>query len=162
MIASTRCTLAISVGLLTACARPPQPAPTALADTARADSARGDSAAVAPERPTALTSEDIARRPNEPVENLLMAKFPGIEVGRTQDGQLTIRIRGTTSIMGSTEPLYVVNGIPVQAGPGGGLSGINPYEIASIEVLKDPVSTAMYGVRGANGVIVIKTKRPGQ
>ncbi|PYP81348.1 MAG: hypothetical protein DMD25_01790, partial [Gemmatimonadetes bacterium] len=48
---------------------------------------------------------------------------------------------------------------PVEAAAGGALRGINPHDIASIQVLKDPAETAMYGVRGANGVIVIKTKR---
>ena len=50
----------------------------------------------------------------------------------------------------------------VQSGPGGSLTGINPKDIASIEVLKDAVSTSFYGVRGANGVIVIKTKHASQ
>lgn len=91
-----------------------------------------------------------------------MGRFPGVWVTRTPDGGIAIRIRGATSFRGGTEPLYVLDGIPIQPGPGGGLSGINPYDIASIEVLKDAASTAMYGVRGANGVIVIKTKRPDQ
>ena len=47
-------------------------------------------------------------------------------------------------------------------GPGGSLIGINPHDIATIEVVKDPAGEAMYGVRGANGVIIIKTKRPDQ
>jgi TonB-dependent SusC/RagA subfamily outer membrane receptor len=56
--------------------------------------------------------------------------------------------------------LYVIDGVPITPGPGGSLSGINPSDIASIEVLKDAVSTTMYGSRGANGVILIKTKKP--
>ena len=52
--------------------------------------------------------------------------------------------------------------VEIQAGPGGSLSGINPHDIATIEVVKDPAGEAMYGVRGANGVIIIKTKRPDQ
>jgi TonB-dependent SusC/RagA subfamily outer membrane receptor len=55
--------------------------------------------------------------------------------------------------------LYVVDGVPIQPGPGGSLVGIDPYDIESIEVLKDPADTALYGMRGANGVIVVKTKR---
>ena len=64
--------------------------------------------------------------------------------------------------MGSNEPLYIVDGTPVLPGPNGGLIGINPRDIASIEVLKDAGSTAFYGLRGSNGVIVIKTKHAPQ
>jgi TonB-dependent SusC/RagA subfamily outer membrane receptor len=56
----------------------------------------------------------------------------------------------------------VVDGQVIQAGPNGSLSGINPYDIESIKVLKDPASLTMYGSRGANGVIVIKTKKGGR
>jgi TonB-dependent SusC/RagA subfamily outer membrane receptor len=87
-----------------------------------------------------------------------MGRFPGVTVMRTSDGGIAVRIRGTTSFMSGNEPLYVLDGIPIQAGPGGSLTGINPHDIASIEVLKNPAETAMYGMRGANGVIVIKTK----
>lgn len=107
-----------------------------------------------------LTSEDIERTPNEPIEKQLMARVPGVWITRTPDGGIAIRIRGTTTIQGSTEPLYVIDGIAVQAGPGGSLTGINPYDIESIEVLKDAAATTMYGARGANGVIVVKMKQP--
>jgi TonB-dependent SusC/RagA subfamily outer membrane receptor len=161
MIARTCCAI-LPLAVAVACARPTQGGQAALTDTTRADGAAADSTPVAAAPAAPVTSEDINRRPAEPVENLLMARFPGVEVARSTDGRLIIRIRGSTSILGSNEPLYVVDGIPVPTGPGGGLSGINPHEIASIEVLKDPASTAMYGVRGANGVILIKTKRPDQ
>ncbi len=101
-----------------------------------------------------VTAEDIERAPGKPIEELLMSRFPGVLVTRTPDGRLAVRIRGT-----SNEPLYVIDGLPIRPGPGGSLAGINPYDIESIEVLKDAASTAMYGVRGANGVIVITTKR---
>ncbi len=110
----------------------------------------------------AVTAEDIERAPGEPIEKLLMSRFPGVVVTRTPDGGLAVRIRGTTSIHGSNEPLYVIDGVPIRPGPGGGLAGINPYDIESIEVLTDAASTTMYGVRGANGVIVITTKQPHQ
>ena len=106
-----------------------------------------------------VTAEDIERAPGKPIEELLMSRFPGVQVTRAPDGSIAIRIRGTTSIHGSNEPLYVIDGVPIRPGPGGVLAGINPYDIESIEVLKDPASTTMYGVRGANGVIVITTKR---
>ena len=109
-----------------------------------------------------MTAEDIERAPGEPIEMLLMRRFPSVMVSRTTDGRIGIRIRGATSLHGSSEPLYVIDGVPVRPGPGGSLFGINPYDIASIKVLKDAASTTMYGVRGANGVIVITTKQPGQ
>ena len=71
-------------------------------------------------------------------------------------------IRGAASVNGDNAPLYVIDGVPVEPGPNGDLTGLNPYDIESIKVLKDAASTTMYGVRGGNGVIVIKTKRPGR
>ncbi len=116
----------------------------------------------APSQGPGVTAGDIQRTPSVPIEQLLMAKVPGVWITRTPDGSIAIRIRGNTSIQGTNEPLYVVDGVPVTAGPGGGLTGINPYEIDSIQVLTDATATSMYGSRGANGVIVIKMKRPGQ
>ena len=109
---------------------------------------------------SSVTSEDIRRAPGESIEELLMTRFPGVSVIRTSDGGIAVRIRRATSLHGSNEPLYVIDGIPIQPGPNRSLTGLNPYDIESIEVLKDAISTAMYGGRGANGVIVIKTKRP--
>ena len=126
---------------------------------------RGETVNVAPHNPpsgTTVTAEDIERTPSQPVEEIVAARVSGVSVVRTADGGIAIRIRGATSILGSNAPLYVIDGIPVEAGPNGSLKGIAPSDIASIEVLKDVASTAIYGVRGANGVIVIKTKRPDQ
>jgi len=80
-------------------------------------------------------------------------------ITRTPDGSLAIRIRGNNSISANMEPLYVIDGVEVTPGPGGALLGINPHDIASIEVLKDAASLSFYGLRGGNGVILIKTKR---
>ena len=112
--------------------------------------------------PTLVTSEDFQRTPDQPIEKILMAKVPGVWISRTSDGSIAVRIRGTTSLSANAEPLYVIDGLPVQPGPDGGLSGVNPYDIASIEVLKDAIGTTLYGVRGSNGVIVIKTKNSAQ
>ena len=109
-----------------------------------------------------VTGEDLDRQPGQPIEQSLMGRFPGVTVSRTPDGGVSVRIRGTTSIRGSSEPLYVIDGVEIQPGPGGSLTGINPHDIATIEVVKDPAGEAMYGVRGANGVIIIKMKRPDQ
>jgi len=120
---------------------------------------RKSNGAPPPAREQGVTAEDIARAPEQPIEQQLMAKVPGIEVSRTPNGEVAIRIRGGSSIYGSNEPLYVVDGIALQPNQDGGLPGVNPYDIASIEVLKDAASTTMYGSRGANGVIVIRTKQ---
>src|SRR3546814_2813147 len=71
-------------------------------------------------------------------------------------GGATVRVRGISSINGSKAPLVVVDGIPL--GNAGGLNAVNPAIISSIEVLKDASATAIYGSRGANGVIMITTR----
>ncbi len=109
--------------------------------------------------PSTITAEDIERSPSQSVEEILVNRVAGIYVVRAQGG-VAIRIRGPATLLGDREPLYILDGIPIQPGANGVLSGINPHDIASIEVLKDAVSMAMYGARGANGVIVIKTKPP--
>lgn len=114
-----------------------------------------------PAKAPMVTSEDIDRNPGTPIEQIIEAKIPGIQVSRTSAGGIAIRIRGTSSFYGSNNPLFVIDGTPMEAGAGGALNGVNPYDIESIRVLKDPADTAIYGVRGANGVIVITTKRPG-
>jgi TonB-dependent SusC/RagA subfamily outer membrane receptor len=108
-----------------------------------------------------VTAADIERNPGAPIEQVLEAKIPGIQVSRATTGGVVIRIRGASSFYGSNQPLYVIDGTPMEPGPGGALIGVNPYDIDTIRVLKDPVDTGIYGVRGSNGVIVITTKRPG-
>jgi len=108
------------------------------------------------------------------VDNLLRGSAPGVQVTQSsgQPGaSASIRIRGGNSITGGNEPLYVIDGFPVyndnasvSTGAGSGanvnaLSTINPSDIESIEILKDASSTAIYGSRGANGVIIITTKK---
>jgi TonB-dependent SusC/RagA subfamily outer membrane receptor len=119
---------------------------------------RGSSERTAAE-PNTVKAEQIEGRPHDSIEKMLEGRVAGVVVNRTPDGGIAVRIRGATSVYGNTEPLYVVDGMPIQAGPNGALTGINPSDIQSIKVLKDPADVAMYGSRGANGVIVIKTKR---
>jgi TonB-dependent SusC/RagA subfamily outer membrane receptor len=101
----------------------------------------------------------MRQTPTESIEKSLMGRFPGVLVMQTPSGGLAIRIRGGSSVHGNNAPLYVLDGVAVEADPDGSVSGLNPYDIESIKVLKDAASTSMYGARGANGVIVIKTKR---
>ena len=109
------------------------------------------------------TAQDIQQSPNTPIEQQLMARTPGVVIGRTSSGELTIRIRGgTSSVQGNNSPLYIVDGVPFSPSTEGGLSGLNPSDISSIRVLKDAADITMYGIRGANGVIVIKTKKARQ
>lgn len=91
-------------------------------------------------------------------DRALQGQVPGVAVNaRTgQPGEaMMIRIRGGNSLTGGNEPLYIIDGMPVE----GMTSDINPEDIASMEVLKDASSTAIYGSRGANGVVMITTKR---
>jgi TonB-dependent starch-binding outer membrane protein SusC len=107
-----------------------------------------------------VTANDISEQPGKSVEEVLAGRIAGVQVGRDATGALTVRVRGGSSISGSNEPLYVIDGVAIQAGPGGSLAGINPSDIESIQVLRDAMATASYGSRGANGVIVIKMKKP--
>jgi TonB-dependent SusC/RagA subfamily outer membrane receptor len=109
-----------------------------------------------------VTADDIDRKAgSQPIEQLLEAKVPGVLITRTADGGIAVQIRGSSTFYGATAPLYVVDDVPFEAGPGGSLKGINPYDIETIKVLKNPEDTGMYGMRGSNGVIVITMKKPG-
>jgi TonB-dependent SusC/RagA subfamily outer membrane receptor len=107
-----------------------------------------------------LTPDDIERNPDEPIEKVLQAKVPGLVITRAANGDIAVQVRGTSSFYSSNEPLYVIDEVPMQPGPGGALTGVNPHDIESIKVLKDPADTGLYGMRGANGVIVITLKKP--
>ena len=123
--------------------------------------ASGRSGGVPATKPTA-TADDIERNRGEPIEKVLQSKAPGLLVTRTANGGIAVQIRGVSSVYGSNEPLYVIDDVPLAPGPGGALNGVNPYDIESITVLKDPADIGVYGMRGANGVIVIKMKKPGK
>lgn len=105
-----------------------------------------------------VKSDQLLSKPVVNVGQALSGKAAGVETfenGGTPDGKVRVRIRGNNSINSSNEPLYVVDGVI-------GVSNINllnPSEIESLEVLKDASATAIYGARGANGVIMITTKR---
>lgn len=115
-----------------------------------------------------VEGDDLASIPETSVDKMLSGKMAGVSVSSTngQPGATTnIRIRGTSSIGAGNEPLYVVDGIPVESGNTGGFSNsmnaialINASDIASVTVLKDAAAASIYGSRAANGVILITTK----
>jgi TonB-dependent SusC/RagA subfamily outer membrane receptor len=83
--------------------------------------------------------------------------FPGVDVIRMPGGGVLIRMVGG-QILGQ-EPLFVIDGTPTTVDPRRGIDWLTPEQIANIEVIKDPARTAIYGPRGAHGVIVVTTKR---
>ena len=103
-----------------------------------------------------VKGEDIVSNPVSNVAQAMQGRLPGVNVV-TQDGRpgasVSVRVRGGGSITQSNEPLYIVDGFPVS-----NLDNLAASEIESIDVLKDAASTAIYGARGANGVILVTTK----
>ena len=124
-----------------------------------------------------VSAEEIKALPVQSLDQALQGRVAGVQVTNTSPepgGGVSIRIRGGNSLTGSNEPLYVIDGFPLvsdnnlanQGGtgrradqPSNALAAINPNDIASIEILKDASATAIYGSRGANGVVIITTKR---
>lgn len=119
-----------------------------------------------------VSSADIAKSGNTDVVNALQGRVSGVTITKASGaagGASYITIRGATSIIGNNQPLFVVDGVPIDnSGGGGSVAGvatsnraqdINPDDIASVSVLKGGAATSLYGIRGANGVIVITTKK---
>ena len=107
---------------------------------------------------SSVTSKEIAELPVANARQALQGRAAGVDViqaGSEPGGSVTVRIRGRRSINASNDPLYVVDGIPIA----GGIDDINSQDIASMEVLKDASATGIYGSRGANGVVLVTTKR---
>ena len=105
-----------------------------------------------------VSSEKLLDATSPTVENLLSGKVPGVQVtsGGGQPGQQgKVVIRGKSTVNGSTDPLWIVDGVIVGSDAG----SLNPMDIESMSILKDAASTAIYGSQGANGVIVVTTKR---
>lgn len=103
-----------------------------------------------------LDSKSFKDQPVARVEDALNGRMSGVQVmsSGVPGGAMKIRVRGTSSVNKSNDPLYVVDGIVRETG----LEGISPEDIQSIQVLKDASSTAIYGARGANGVVMVQTK----
>ena len=109
---------------------------------------------------SSISGADIDRWRATRVEELLLGRVAGLQVSRSPSGELSVRIRGAGSFVNDGEPLYVVDGMPLMThGIMSAVAGISPQDIERIDVLKDAGSTAIYGTQGANGVILIRTKR---
>ena len=123
---------------------------------------------------SSIKSEEIARSKVSSFQEAIQGKLAGVQISSVSGepgAALNISIRGANSIYGGTSPLFVIDGIPYDAGDNAvgtasvgvktqanPLASINPNDIESIDVLKDASSTAIYGSRGANGVIIVTTK----
>jgi TonB-dependent starch-binding outer membrane protein SusC len=112
---------------------------------------------------SSVSSKDLRDIPINSAAEALNGRLAGVTATTSEgspDAQIRIRVRGGMSITGDNSPLYIIDGVQVE----NGLNSISPQDIQSIDVLKDAAATAIYGARGANGVIVITTKtgRPGR
>ena len=105
-----------------------------------------------------VKSEDLMQTPTSDVAQALAGRVAGVQITQSEGGpgsSISINVRGGISITQSNEPLYIIDGFPSE----NGMSNLDPGEIESIDILKDASSTAIYGARGANGVVVITTKK---
>jgi TonB-dependent SusC/RagA subfamily outer membrane receptor len=108
---------------------------------------------------TVLTADDIRRSPGQSLEQLLLARVPGLSLTRAPNGHAVLHLRGTTTLLGEEEPLFVVNDIPLGPNAAGNLAAIDLHDIETVQVFRDAAATAAYGIRGSNGVIIIRTKQ---
>jgi TonB-linked SusC/RagA family outer membrane protein len=110
-----------------------------------------------------VNAADLVKIPVSGLDQALQGQVAGLQISQSNGapgGNTNILIRGIGSISGGNEPLFVIDGYPVtNSGIGNPLNTINPNDIESIDVLKDASSTAIYGSRGSNGVIIVTTKR---
>ena len=108
--------------------------------------------------PNVITKEEITETNAVNLNELIAKRVPGISITQTPDGRIVTRLRGRSTFTGDDAPLYVVDGFPTEPNSDGSLPGIFVTEIESIEVLKSPTETAQWGMRGAHGVILVKTR----
>lgn len=119
-----------------------------------------------PAAQASINAKAIERTVNTTVEQAIQGRAPGVYVTQNTGapgGGVSVNIRGVNSIMGSNEPLYVIDGVQIQGSISTGgtnpLSSLNPADIESMEILQGPSATAIYGSRATNGVVLISTKR---
>ncbi len=107
--------------------------------------------------PGTMRADEAARQNATSIEQMLAGRISGVTVSPAPGGGVIVRMTGPTSFYSGQDPLIVVDGNPVTVS-GGTLTWLDPHDIEYIQALKDPSQTAIYGVRGANGVILIRTK----
>jgi len=107
---------------------------------------------------TATAAQPVPPRA-ESLAQMLAGRVSGVDVTAGNGGGISVRISGPRSFSLSQEPLYVVDDVVVTPGPNGQLAWLNPEDIESIDVYKYDADSAIYGLRGGNGVIKIKTKK---
>lgn len=108
-----------------------------------------------------VNSKELSKVPTSDITQALAGRMAGVQVMQSEGApgaSISIRVRGGISITQSNEPLYIIDGFP----SGDGMSTLDPAEIETIDILKDASATAIYGARGANGVVVITTKSGGK
>lgn len=117
-----------------------------------------------------VAAKEVENQPVQSFESAIQGRAPGVVIenssGKVGQG-IKVRIRGTSSISASSQPLYVIDGVPLTTAsqsdinnePTNPLIDLNPNDIESIEILKDAASSAIYGARAANGVVLISTKK---
>ncbi|MGZ8553996.1 MAG: TonB-dependent receptor plug domain-containing protein, partial [Chitinophagaceae bacterium] len=120
-----------------------------------------------------IAAREVENQPVQSFESALQGKAPGVVIenssGKVGQG-IKVRIRGTSSLSASSQPLYVLDGIPLTTAsqsdinnePTNPLADLNPNDIESIDVLKDASASAIYGARATNGVVIITTKKGGR
>jgi len=104
------------------------------------------------------SAEGPKKAKGQTMDEIFSGKFPGVRVFRAPGGGISLRIRNAGTLTNDGEPLFLVDGVRIMSG-NGGLLFINPADIETIEVLKDMASLSFYGIQGANGVVLITTKR---
>ena len=160
-IITSRIACVAGLVLFQGCSRTPSGAPIPAPGDARGSTSQTGA--------TSTISGKVADQQQiDDVAKLLEGRVAGLQVLRSPNGDISLRIRGNTPITdpttgqpyGETEPLLVIDGLPVSSGSiSMALRALDPHEIANIQVLKDVASTSGYGIRGANGVILITTKK---
>jgi TonB-linked SusC/RagA family outer membrane protein len=117
---------------------------------------------------SSIKGSDFADQPVQTLDRAIQGRAAGVQVTSTGGGQpgggISVQIRGVATVNGTTQPLYIIDGVQMNSGTIGGqtsldaLSAINPDDIESIEILKDAASSAIYGALAANGVVIVTTK----
>lgn len=110
---------------------------------------------------SSVKAEALANNPASDFRQALVGKMPGVQVTTPSgdpEGSVSIRVRGISTVNAGSDPLYIVDGVPMERG----FANMNTNDIESIEVLKDASAAAIYGSRGSNGVVLITTKKEHQ